>query len=112
MKILYEESGSMTILTSLSLGILMGGMAMAIDVGNMDYRQRQLQTAADSAAIAAGLQISNCANTVCTNMKTAAAQALIEPRATTSTITATTGCTAPTSTGLAMIINVGPCIYG
>jgi hypothetical protein len=90
----------------------MGGMAMAIDVGNMDYRQRQLQTAADSAAIAAGLEISNCGNSVCTNMKTAAAQALIENRATTSAITPTTGCTVSSSTGLAMIINVGPCIYG
>jgi len=112
MKIFNEESGSMTVLTSLSLGVLMGGMALAIDVGSMHYRQRQLQTAADAAAIAAGLEIGNCSNTVCTNMKTAAAQALKEDGATTSTLTPTTGCTVPSSTGLAMIINVGPCVLG
>jgi hypothetical protein len=112
MRIFDGESGSMTILASLSLGVLMGGMALAIDVGSIHYRQRELQTAADSAAIAAGLQIGNCGNTVCTNMKTAAAQALIEDGATTSTITPTTGCTVSSSTGLAMIINVGPCVLG
>jgi Flp pilus assembly protein TadG len=112
MRIFSEESGSMAILSVLSLGILMGGMAMAIDVGNMDLQQRQLQTAADSAAIAAGLEISNCSNSVCTKMETAAAKALVETRATTSTIIPTKGCTVPTSTSLAMIINVGPCIYG
>jgi len=112
MRIFSEEAGAMTILASLSLSLLLSGMAMAIDVGNMDYRQRQLQTAADSAAIAAGLEIANCSNSVCTNMKTAAAQALVETQATTATITPTTGCTVPTSSSLAMIINVGPCVYG
>jgi hypothetical protein len=112
MKIFNQESGSMTILSSLSLGALMGGMALAIDIGSIHYRQRQLQTAADSAAIAAGLEIGNCSNSVCTNMKTAAARALIEDGATTSTITPTTGCSVPSSTGLAMIINVGPCVLG
>jgi hypothetical protein len=112
MKIFKEESASITILTSLSLGMLMGAMALAIDVGSMHYRERQLQTAADSAAIAAGLEIGNCSNTVCANMKTAAAQALIEDGATAATITPTTGCTISSSTGLAMIINDGPCVLG
>jgi hypothetical protein len=115
MKIFIEELGSMTILSSLSLGVLMGGMALAIDIGSIHYRQRQLQTAADAAAIAAGLELSVCGNTVCTNMKTAAAQALIEDGATTTTITPTANpspCSVPTSSSLAMIINVGPCVLG
>ena len=112
MKILNDQSGSMTVLTSVSLGMLLGGMALAIDVGNIHYRQRQLQTAADAAAIAAGLEIGNCSNTVCANMKTAAAQALIEDRATSSTITPTTGCPIPSSSTLAIVINVGPCVLG
>jgi len=112
MKIFNEEAASITILSSLSLGFLMGGMALAIDIGSIHYKERQLQTAADSAAIAAGLQIGNCSNAVCTNMKTAAAQALIEDGATASTITPTTGCTISSSTGLAMVINVGPCVMG
>jgi Flp pilus assembly protein TadG len=113
-KILKEESGTALVIGVLSLGVLMGGMALAIDVGNMQYRQRQLQTAADAAAVAAGLEISNCGNVVCAHMKTAAAQALIEDGITTATITPTTGspCTVTSSWGLAMMINVGPCVLG
>jgi Flp pilus assembly protein TadG len=112
MRFLKQESGSMTILSTLALGVLMGGMALAVDIGSIHYRQRQLQTAADSAAIAAGLQIGNCGNTVCTNMKTAAAQALIETGAASAAVTPTSSCTVSNSAGLAMIINVGPCVMG
>ncbi|MGB6725012.1 MAG: hypothetical protein WBE74_03850, partial [Terracidiphilus sp.] len=49
---------------------------------------------------------------VCANMKTAAAQALIEDGITSATITPTSSCTVSKSTGLAMIINDAPCILG
>jgi Flp pilus assembly protein TadG len=112
-KIFNDESGAMTILTSVGLGVLMGAMGLAIDIGSIHYRQRQLQTAADSAALAAALEISNCGNTTCTNMNTAASKALIEDGYTASTITPTDNdCTVPSSSGLAMIINVGPCVLG
>jgi Flp pilus assembly protein TadG len=112
--ILSDESGQAVALTGLCFSIfLLGGMALAIDVGNLQYRQRQLQTAADSAAIAAGLEISNCGNVVCTNMKNAAAKALIEDGMTNSTVTPTANqCTVSNTTGLAMIINVAPCVLG
>jgi hypothetical protein len=87
-------------------------MALAIDVGYLHYRQIQLQSAADSAAIAAGEEIGNCGNTVCANMKTAAATALKEVGITASTITPTSGCTVSNSSGLAMIINDAPCVLG
>ena len=90
---LSDESGQVLILGTLSLAMLIGTMAMAIDLGYIHYRQVQLQTAADSAAIAAGLEIGNCANTVCANMKTAAAQALIEAGITTGTVVPTSNCT-------------------
>jgi Putative Flp pilus-assembly TadE/G-like len=113
-----DESGQALMLGAICMASVMGVMALAVDVGYMHYRQVQLQTAADSAAIAAGLENGNCGQTVCANMKTAAEQALIEdgivPSGT--TITPTTGssssCTAPTSTGLAMMINVAPCMLG
>jgi len=113
MRILKDEGGQALVLTALCLMVLMGMMGLGIDVGYMRYQQAQLQTAADSAAIAAGLEIGNCSKAVCTNMKTAAAQALIEDGITGSTITPTANqCTVSTSTGLAMIINVGPCVLG
>ncbi len=110
---LRDQSGQAMVLSAMCFPLLIAGMALAIDVGNIHYRQRQLQTAADAAAIAAGLEISNCANTACTNMSTAAEKALIEDGITTATITPTTNqCTVSSSTGLAMIINVGPCVLG
>jgi len=110
---LKDESGQTLILGAMCLFGIIGVMALAIDVGNLHYQQRLLQTAADSAAIAAGLELGNCSNTVCANMKTAAAQALIEDGITGSTITPTANqCTVSSSTGLAMIINVAPCVLG
>jgi Flp pilus assembly protein TadG len=113
MKILRDESGQVLVLVALSLTLLMGAMALAIDVGFVRFQQRQLQTAADAAAIAAGLELGNCNNTVCANMQTAAATALKEDGITTTTITPTANqCTVSTTSGLAMIINVAPCVLG
>ena len=110
--ILSDESGQALILAAVSLSVLMGAMALAVDVGFIHYRQAQLQTAADSAAIAAGLELGNCSDTVCANMKTAAEQALIEDGITTATIAPSSSCTVSSSSSLAMIINDAPCVLG
>jgi Flp pilus assembly protein TadG len=113
LRIFRDENGQALVLSTLCLSALLGAMALAVDVGYLHYRQAQLQTAADSAAIAAGLEIGNCSNTVCSNMKTAASKALIEDGLTTSTITpAANQCTVSSSTGVAMTINVAPCVLG
>lgn len=109
---LRDESGEMMALAAICMPVIMGAMALAADVGYIHYRQCQLQTAADAAAIAAGLEIGNCGYTVCANMKTAAAQALIEDGITSTTITPTSSCTVSSSTGLAMVVNVSPCVLG
>jgi Flp pilus assembly protein TadG len=110
--ILGDESGQALVLAAVCISVLMGAMALAIDVGFIHYKQSQLQTAADSAAIAAGLEIGNCSDAVCANMKTAATQALIEDGITSTTITPTSSCTVSNSTGLAMIVNDAPCVLG
>lgn len=111
--ILCGESAQTLVLTALCLTLFMGGLALAVDVGYLYYRQRQLQTAADSAAIAAGLELGNCGNTVCQNMETAAAVALQEDGITSGNIAPKANqCSVPISTGLAMIINVAPCVLG
>jgi Flp pilus assembly protein TadG len=113
MKLLKNESGQAVVLSALCLTTLMGAMALAVDVGNIQYQEMQLQTAADSAAVAAGLELGNCSNAVCTNMKNAAAKALNEDGITTAVITPTTNqCSVSSSSGLAMIINVAPCVLG
>jgi Flp pilus assembly protein TadG len=113
MKSLKNESGQVLVMTALSLTMLMSISALAIDIGLIHYRQVQLQTAADAAAVAAGLELGNCGKIVCANMQTAAEQALIEDKITGSVITPVTNkCTIPTSAGLAMYINVAPCVLG
>ncbi len=112
-RILTGQSGQTLVLVALTLTVLMGGLALVTDIGMLRFQQRKLQTAADAAAIAAGLELGNCANTVCANMQTAAAIALKEDGMTTTTITPTTNqCTIPTSSSLAMTINVAPCVLG
>lgn len=106
------ESGQAAVLAAVCLTLIMGAMALAVDVGHLHYEQSQLQTAADSAALAAGLELGNCNDTVCANMKTAAAQALIEDGITKTAVTPTSSCTVSSASGLAMIINVGPCVLG
>lgn len=46
------------VLIALSLVVLLGFMALAVDVGYLRYQKRQLQTAADAAAIAAAAELS------------------------------------------------------
>lgn len=107
------ERGQALVMVALSLSLLMGALALAIDVGFVRFQQARLQKAADTAAIAAGLELGNCNYTVCANMTTAAATALKEDGITTATITPTTNqCTVSTSSSLAMVINVAPCILG
>lgn len=52
MKILKEESGQVLVLSALSMMLLMGFMGLAADVGTLFHAKRQLQAAADGAAIA------------------------------------------------------------
>jgi Flp pilus assembly protein TadG len=110
--ILSDESGQALVLAAMCLTFLMGALALAIDVGNIHYQERKLQTAADSAAIAAGLELGNCSDTVCANMKTAAADALVEDGITTATVTPSSNCTVSNTSTLSMIINVAPCVLG
>ena len=47
------ESGQTLVMVTLTLPVLLGVSALVIDIGNMYVQKRTLQTAADSAAIAA-----------------------------------------------------------
>ena len=50
-----NERGSITLLTALCLPMLLGALAIAIDIGYLYITQRQLQTLADAAAMAGAL---------------------------------------------------------
>jgi Flp pilus assembly protein TadG len=76
-KILRNESGQVLVLSALSMTCLLGLLAFATDVGTLLYERREMQTAADSAAIAGAAEIKYAASdgtTVDAVAKTAAAQ--------------------------------------
>lgn len=82
MKKLRDERGGVLALTALSLAfVLLPMLALGIDAGNLYYTQRQLQTLADSTAMAAALEASACKTlgiNPCAAMTTAASKAFAE----------------------------------
>ena len=61
-RVVTEESGQAAVLAVICLFMVMGAMALAIDVGIRPFRQRQLQTAADSAATRPVWSLATAAN--------------------------------------------------
>src|SRR4051794_5555074 len=52
-----QESGQVFVIVILFLVVLLGAAALAIDLGDFRAHRRQLQTAADSAALAGAMQL-------------------------------------------------------
>ncbi|HEY2860612.1 MAG TPA: pilus assembly protein TadG-related protein [Terracidiphilus sp.] len=59
MKVLKDEGGNVLTLVALSLTVLLGFMAVAIDVGMLYRAKRQVQKMADTAALSAAAQMSS-----------------------------------------------------
>ncbi len=57
MKFFREESGQTLILTAVCMAVLLGFMALALDVGTLFRAKRKMQIAADSAAMAATTEL-------------------------------------------------------
>jgi len=111
MKQLHDEEGQVLVLTALMLVVLLGFMALAIDVGRLLLVKRQLQTIADAAAIAAALETGTCGSTSnCIAMQDAAASAVAENGTTGATFL--TQCAGGTGGNLTVTLNNGPCALG
>lgn len=119
-RLVRGEGAQALIMTAMAFTVVMGGTGVCVDVGYLHYEQRLLQTAADAAAIAAGMELGSCSKSVCGVMTTAAEQALVEDGmvGSTSSVTETqnsssssTSCSIPSapSSGVALQINVSPC---
>jgi Flp pilus assembly protein TadG len=105
---LSDESGQTLVFAALSMVILIAFLGLAVDVGHLRYAKRQLQVAADAAALAAGMEIRVCGGGAsCPYMQTAAQSALTENGFSTSNVTF--GCNSSSGVGLTMEINDPPC---
>ncbi len=106
-----EDSGQTLVVVILCMGLLLGFMAVALDMGQLLYAKRRMQTVADAAAAAAALEIQQCAGTsYCTAMQTAVASAMAENGL--SGYTARSQCSGAAGNGFTVEINNGPCFLG
>ena len=106
---LGAEDGNVLVMAALGATMLMGCMALSVDVGRLLLAQHQMQAFADAAAMAGALEISTCGTTSnCTAMQNAATSAVKDVGATTVTIVPQCG-TTTTTTGLIVQLNNGPC---
>ena len=105
---LADESGQVLILTALCMVVLVGMLGLSVDVGILRYQKRQLQNAADAAALAGALELAACGSTHnCAVMQAAAQDALKENGFTGSTLL--TNCAKSTANTLLLTVNDPPC---
>lgn len=108
---LREEDGQVLVLAVVCMAVLLGFVALAIDVGQLLLTKRQLQTAADAAAIAGALEIQQCGSiSNCPAMQDAAISALGENGLPNPTLE--TQCAGNSKKGLTLTLNNGPCLLG
>lgn len=106
-----EDRGQALAITGLSMVLLFSFAGLAIDVGQLRFAQRKLQSEADAAAIAGALEISYCGGTTdCPALQTAAQQALVENGVTGSTLL--TQCASGSGSNVTLTVNNGPCAMG
>ena len=105
--------GTVLVVFALFFALLMGVMGFAVDAGQFLYAKRQLQSAADAAALAGALEESQCGGTAnCTIMQTAATRAVVENGFPSPTVYTQCDSTASSQTGMTLVVNNGPCALG
>lgn len=109
--ICVEEEGQTIVLVAVSFVALLGFAGLAVDVGQMQVTQRQVQSAADASALAGALELGKCGSTAdCSAMTAAAQDALSENGLSNSTLA--TQCGSTSGDALSVLVNNGPCAMG
>ena len=114
LRALASEDGSILVQAALSMTVLCGMLALAIDVGRFLHIKREVQTLADASALAAGLEIAACSSSSnCADMQAAAKSALVENGIAGSNITVATQCAnSNVASGVILYVNNPPCWLG
>lgn len=110
MRFLKDEQGQASILLAVCMVAIVGIAGLAVDVGHLRYAKRELQTLADSAALAGATEITHCdGSDNCDAMQTAVQQSATENGTTLGAFL--TQCSGSVS-GLTLELNNGPCALG
>ena len=106
------DSGQATVLVAVCMIVLLLFVGLVLDVGSMRMSKVRLQNAVDAAAVAAGLEISQCAGTAnCPAMQSAALSSLQENGYT--AVVVNSNCAASGAvTQVTVTINNPPCAMG
>ncbi|SEC14199.1 Tad domain-containing protein [Terriglobus roseus] len=108
--LLKDDSGQVLVITALCMVVLLAFLGLAIDVGHLRLVHRQMQTLADAAAMAGGLEIRVCSATAsCPAMQAAVKNAMVENKQTSAAFLM--NCATP-GTGLTVTLNDPPCALG
>ncbi len=109
--LLRDESGQALIPAVMLMVGVLGFVGLAVDVGQMRLTARQLQTAADAAAVAGAIQISACGGVPgCSVMRASVTSALVENGISNSTLGV--NCSSSTGSGIVVSLNNAPCALG
>src|SRR3569833_1185971 len=103
-----DERGSILVTTALCMVMFIAILGLAIDFGHFLFVKRNLQGAADAAALAAALEARTCDGVgVCSAMQSAAQGALQENGLSADTIL--TNCATGIESGVTLRLNNPPC---
>ena len=106
-----DESGQTVIVAAFAMLVLISFLGLAIDIGHLRYARRSLQVAADSAALAAGLELRICGGVAnCPAMQAAAKDAMVEGGQTGAALI--TNCGGTAGAGLTLELNNPSCAQG
>jgi len=105
---MHDERGSILVTTSLCMLMFIAILGLAIDFGHFLFVKRNLQAAADAAALAAALEARTCDGVVvCSAMQSAAQGALQENGLSAETVL--TNCATGIESGVTLRLNNPPC---
>jgi Putative Flp pilus-assembly TadE/G-like len=109
---LGDESGQTIVLAAVGMAVIIAFLGLAIDVGQVRLAKRQLQRAADAAALAGAIEVLPCLNVPnCAAMQTAATNAVAENGLTVTKLVTNCGTVTPATT-VTLLLNNGPCSIG
>ena len=105
-----KDAGQALVVVALGMVVLLGFLGLGLDLGYLRYMKRQMQKAADAAAIAGAVELTYCGSTSdCSALTTAAQDALTENGFTSSTLVTNCG---TSSNNLVITVNNPPCHLG
>ena len=114
MRKLREDKGQAIVVVALSMVVLLGFLGLGLDMSYLRYMKRQVQRAADAAAVAGAAELATCAGqnaTACLAMQNAVQDALKENKFSTPP-TMVYNCGTGSAGTLVVEVNNPPCALG